>query len=139
MGTNETVVFFYGLFMDESLMASKGVRATEPTVGFVDGYGLRIGERATLLPEPEGRAYGVLMKVASEDIAVLYSDPSVADYVAEPVVVTLPDDTRVSALCYNLPAAKLVGTNPDYAAALLTLATKLGLPESYLGHIRSFV
>ena len=125
--------------MDESLLASKGVRAKEPTVGYVDGYGLRIGERATLVAEPKSRAYGVLMNVASEDIAVLYSEPSVADYVAEPVVVTLPGDRQVSAVCYNLPAAKLVGTNPEYAAALLALATKLGLPESYLGHIRTFV
>jgi hypothetical protein len=137
MSRDEITVFFYGLFMDESLLASKGVRATEPAVGYVDGYGLRIGERATLVPEPNGRAYGVVMKIPSEDAAALYAEPSVADYVAETVVVTLPGDVRVSAACYNLPAAKLVGTNPEYAAALLRLATRLGLPDSYLGHIRS--
>jgi hypothetical protein len=79
------------------------------------------------------------MKIASEDAAALYSEQSVADYVAEPVVVTLPGDIQVSAVCYNLPAAKLVGTNPEYAAALLALATKLGLPDSYLRHIRNAV
>ena len=139
MSTNEIMVFFYGLFMDESLLASKGVRPTEPSIGYVDGYGLRIGKRATLLPEANSRAYGVLMKIASEDAAALYSEQSVADYVAEPVVVTLPGDAQVAAVCYNLPAAKLVGTNPEYAAALLTLATKLGLPDSYLRHIRNAV
>jgi len=139
MSTNEIMVFFYGLFMDESLLASKGVRPTEPTIGYVDGYGLRIGKRATLLPEANSRSYGVLMKIASEDAAALYSEQSVADYVAEPVVVTLPGDIQVSAVCYNLPAAKLVGTNPEYAAALLALATKLGLPDSYLRHIRNAV
>lgn len=137
MSKNEPRVFFYGLFMDEALLASKGVHATEPMLAFVDGYSLRIGERATLVPEPNGRAYGVLMKIASNDAAALYSEPSVADYVAEPVVVTLLEGTRVPAVCYNLPAAKLVGTNPEYAAALLALATKLGLPESYLGGIRN--
>ncbi len=139
MSTNEITVFFYGLFMDESLLASKGAHATEPTIGYVDGYSLRIGERATLLPESNSRAYGVLMKIASEDAAALYSEQSVADYVAETVVVTLPRDIQVSAVCYNLPAAKLVGTNPEYAAALLALATKLGLPDSYLRHIRNAV
>jgi hypothetical protein len=54
--TNEIMVFFYGLFMDESLLASKGVRPTKLTVGYVDGYGLRIGKRATLLPEANSRA-----------------------------------------------------------------------------------
>ena len=139
MSTSRISVFFYGLFMDESLLASKGVHATEPTIGDVEGYALRIGERATLLPETGSRAYGVLMKVASEDAAALYSEPSVADYVAEPVVVKLPGGIQVSAMCYNLPAAKLRGTNPEYVAALLALATKLGLPDGYLRHIRDSI
>lgn len=139
MSTNELLVFFYGLFMDESLLASKGAIATEPTIGYVDGYSLRIGERATLLPEPDSRAYGVLMKVPSDDITALYSEQSVAEYVAEPVVVTLPGGILVPAVCYNLPTAQLVGKNPEYAAALLALATKLGLPDSYLRHIRKAV
>lgn len=125
--------------MDESLLASKGVCPTESTIGYVDGFGLRIGQRATLLPDANSRAYGVLMKISPEEIAELYSEPSVADYVAEPVVVKLAGNIQVSAVCYNLPAAKLRGTNPEYAAALLTLASKLGLPDSYLGHIRNAV
>ena len=136
MNTDQIMVFFYGLFMDKSLLASKGVRPTESTIGYVDGFGLHVGKRATLLPKANSRAYGVVMKINSEDAAALYSEPSVADYVAEPVVVKLPGNAQVSAACYNLPAAKLTGANPEYAAALLTLATKLGLPDSYLRHIR---
>ena len=135
MSTNEIMVFFYGLFMDQSLLASKGVHPTELAIGYLDGYGLCIGERATLLPEAHSRAYGVLMKIAAEDAAALYSERSVADYVAEPVVVILPGDVQVSAVCYNLPPAKLAGTNPEYAASLLALATKLGLPDTYLRQI----
>ena len=122
--------------MDEALLASKGVAPTESTVGYVDGFALHIGERATLLPEANGRAYGVLMTITSDDAAALYSEPSVADYVAEPVTVHLPGKDPVPAACYNLSAAKLSGTNPGYAAALLHLATKLGFPDSYLDHIR---
>ena len=77
------------------------------------------------------------MKVAAEDVAALYSEQSVADYVAETVIVTLPGDVEVSAVCYNLPVEKLVGTNPEYAAALLALANRLGLPDGYLRHIRN--
>ncbi len=79
------------------------------------------------------------MKIKPEDATALYSEQSVADYVAEPVVVKLPGNVQVSAVCYNVPAASLTGTNPEYAAALLALATKLGLPESYLRHIRKAV
>lgn len=139
MNTDEMQVFFYGLFMDESLLASKGVHPSASTMGYVEGYSLRIGERATLIPAPDSRAYGVLMKIASEDVAALYSEPGVADYVAESVVVALPGGHRVAAVCYNLPAARWVGANPDYAAALLALATRLGFPDSYLGHIRDAV
>jgi hypothetical protein len=139
MNTNEIAVFFYGLFMDKSLLDSKGIYPTDSTIGYVDGFGLHIGNRATLLPEANGRAYGVVMKIASEKVSALYAEKSVADYVAEPVVVNLPGDVQVSAVCYNLPAARLTGTNPEYAAALLTLATGLGLPDSYLGHIRKAV
>jgi hypothetical protein len=139
MNTNAIMVFFYGLFMDESLLASKGIRPTESAIGYVDGFRLHIGKRATLLPEANSRAYGVLMKITAEEVAALYSEQSVADYIAEPVVVELAGDTRVSAVCYNLPAARLAGTSPEYAAALLTLATRLGLPDSYLRHIRKAV
>lgn len=137
MNANQIMVFFYGLFMDESLLASRGIHPTESTVGYVDGFGLHIGKRATLLPEENHRAYGVLMKIGSEDVAALYSEESVADYVAEPVVVKLPGNAEAQAICYNLPAAQLEGANPEYAAALLTLATKLGMPDTYLGHIRN--
>ena len=135
MITDQILVFFYGLFMDEALLASKSVHPMETTIGYIDGFGLHIGKHATLLPEENSRTYGVLMKITSEDAAALYSEQSVADYVAEPVVVKLPGNAQASAVCYNLPAVSLTGTNPEYAAALLALATKLGLPDSYLEHI----
>jgi hypothetical protein len=40
MNTNETMVFFYGLFMDESLLGSKGVYPTKSTIGYVDIVGV---------------------------------------------------------------------------------------------------
>jgi len=130
-------VFFYGLFMDESLLASKGIRPKSARLGCVDGLRLRIGEHATLLHAEDSRSYGVLMEIPEDQANELYSDNSVRDYVPEPVVVHLPGEQPVSAVCYNLPAAKLTGTNRRYAADLLALATRLGMPESYLEHIRS--
>lgn len=129
-------IFLYGLFMDESLLASKDVHPTESAIGYVDGFRLHIGQRATLLPEPHSRAYGVLMQVSPDDVAALYSEPSVADYVPESVTVELEDGSRVEATCYNLPGDKLAGANKAYAESLLELATRLGFPDSYLGQIR---
>lgn len=137
MNSEEVSVFFYGLFMDESLLASKGIAPSRATIGYVDGYRLRIGRRATLVPDSTNRAYGVLMALRAEDVRSLYSEESVADYVSESVSVVLSNGTLESAVCYNLPERKLEGrTNLDYARSLLLLADKLELPEAYLQHIR---
>lgn len=129
-------VFFYGLFMDEGLLATKGVRPTDVSVGFVNGYGLRIGERATLERRPDGRAYGTMMEITPNEATELYAEDSVADYLPEPVTVELMDGTEVEATCYNLPSAKVTGTNKDYAETLLQVAGRLGLPDSYLDEIK---
>lgn len=136
MNTEPVAVFFYGLFMDESLLAAKGIRPSSATVGYVDGYGLRIGARATLVPDESNKAYGILMNMRAEDVRTLYSDDSVADYFAEAVSVVLPDGTVETAVCYNLPESKLQGTNAQYASSLLALAGRLGLPRDYLEQIR---
>lgn len=125
--------------MDEELLRSKGIRVNNAAPGFADGFQLRIGTRATLVPDPESRAYGVVMEANEEDVRRLYNDPSVADYVAEEVTVTLPEGNKVRAACYNLPESKLAGSNPQYAESLLSLATKLGFPEPYLKHISQYL
>ena len=129
-------VFFYGLFMDESLLVTKGIEPSEVKIGFVDGYGLRIGERATLVRRPDGCAYGTVMDIAPSDATELYAEASVADYLPEPVTVELMDGTQIEATCYNLPSDKVTGTNKEYAESLLDVATKLGFPDSYLDQIR---
>lgn len=139
MSSEEVAVFFYGLFMDESLLASKGITPSRAAVGYIDGYGLRIGTRATLVPDEAGRAYGVLMALRADDVDALYSDESVADYVAESVAVVLQDGTVESAVCYNLPKDELEGANAEYARSLLRLAGRLGLPDDYLRRIREQV
>jgi len=136
MSDDTIAVFFYGLFMDESLLVSRGIAPLLATLGYVDGYRLKIGERATLIPQRAARAHGVLMTIGRQDAAALYSDESVSDYVPEPVSVTLPDGSVKPAVCYNLPPDKLEGTNSAYAESLLRLATKLGFPDTYLDAIR---
>ena len=135
MISEEVSVFFYGLFMDESLLASQGVSPSKSTVGYVDGYGLRIGRRATLVKDDTQRAHGVLMTLRADDVSALYSDESVADYLPESVSVVVPDGSVESAICYILPMRKVEGANPGYAKALLKLAGRLGLPDGYLQQI----
>ncbi|MEE8287939.1 MAG: gamma-glutamylcyclotransferase family protein [Nitrosomonadaceae bacterium] len=129
-------VFFYGLFMDEDLLAKKGISPSKAEVGFVDGFALRIGERATLIRSADTRSYGVMMNISSDQANELYAESSVADYVPESVTVELLNGSKVEASCYNLPVDKVTGTNKVYAQALLEVANRLGLPERYLVEIR---
>lgn len=122
--------------MDEGLLQAKGIKPAEVSVGFVNGYELRIGERATLVRCADGRAYGTIMDIAPGEAEDLYAEDSVADYLPEPVTVELMDGTRVEATCYNLPGDKVAGANKDYAELLLDVAIRLGFPDSYLDQIR---
>jgi len=122
--------------MDEGLLATKGIQPSEIHLGFVDGYGLRIGRRASLVYDPDSRAYGAMMEIAPGEATALYTEDSVADYLPEPVTVELMDGTRVEAICYNLPGDKVAGTNREYAESLLEVATRLDFPDSYLDQIR---
>ena len=53
-------VFFYGLFMDEDLLLSKGVTPTNLRPALLTGYQLRIGNRATLVPAQSGQVFGLV-------------------------------------------------------------------------------
>ena len=132
------IVFFYGLFMDEDLLHAKGVRPVNLGMGRLQGYALTIGERASLMPDAEGAAYGILMEISSTEAAALYGEESVADYVPERVVVQNKAGQQQEAICYNLPQEKLTGGNSAYAAKLLSLAERLDFPAGYLAQIRKF-
>lgn len=129
-------VFFYGLFMDRAVLAEQGVTPRSAEIGFVEGFALRIGRRATLVRRPGRRAYGVLMTIATADAERLYAEASVADYRPETVAVTLTDDDRAEAVSYVLPRGPDAGTNPEYAARLHEVARRLGMPEDYCAEIQ---
>jgi hypothetical protein len=129
-------VFFYGLFMDPEALQEQGLRPSNPRRAYVDRVVLRLGKRATSVPDSEGRVHGVLMTLMHSDIDRLYSDASVAAYRPEPVLAQLEDGTAEVALCFNLPTAPDgATTNPEYAAALQGVARKMGLPEHYAARL----
>ncbi len=129
-------VFFYGLFMDEAVLTKKGISPASAEVGYVDGFTLRIGERATLVRSAGTRSYGVMMIISTEEVKELYAESSVADYVPESVTVELANGSKVEATCYTLPVEKVTGTNRVYAEALWEVASRLDLPKHYLAEIR---
>ena len=137
MSKRRITVFFYGLFMDADLLRSKEAQPTNIRPGSITGFALRIGARATLVPASGGRAHGVLMDLAHDEIDRLYSEPSVQMYRPEPVMAEEVDGSPVAALCYNLiEPPKPEERNEAYAARLRDLAVRLKLPSDYIATIR---
>ncbi len=130
-------VFFYGLFMDKELLRRKGFDPTNERVASVQGFALRIGRRATLVPSANHVAYGVVMSLSHEAIDALYSETSVRIYRPEAVLARFSDDALAPALCFNLPLPPGPNEhNPEYAAKLRALANQFGFPADYVASIQ---
>lgn len=135
-----STIFFYGLFMDEALLAEMGFRPTTLGRAVLPGFRIHVGDRATLVPSDGSRAYGVVMQLADDEVRSLYSDPSVSEY--EPVAVRvrfLGTDEVFEADCYNLPPRiAQAGANPAYAVQLSELVRGLGFDSDYADEIAEF-
>ena len=133
-----SAVFFYGLFMDAAVLEAKGVPSTHRRLAVVRGWGLRIGQRATLVRAPEETVHGVLMTLALADLDRLYAEASVRIYrpvavLAEPAAGAVAGEPAVvAALAYVLPEPPAPAErNPEYTTQLRALAERLGLPGEY--------
>ncbi len=136
-----TRVFFYGLYMDATLLESLGFRPRKVGAARLDDYQIEIGERATVVPARGKSSYGFLHDLPREDLSALYSRPEVRGYVPQPVVAALLADSSLHhASCYVLQSEDTgSNTNLEYAAKLATLVAQLGLPPEYAKEIEALV
>jgi hypothetical protein len=137
MANRRIPVFFYGLFMDAELLRSKGASPQNIRRAEAPGFALRIGKRATLWPDRNASAYGMLMEFTHEEIDKLYSEDSVRAYRPEAILVQLDDGSSVPALSFNLVESPHANEgNSEYAAKLRELARRLELPTDYVNAIQ---
>jgi len=132
-------IFFYGLFMDHDLLKAKGLNPAHARLASVAGYGLRIGARATLERSAHERAFGSIMDLDSEEVAALYGEKSVADYVPRKLVAIDMQGSSLEVISYILPMKKVSGSNDEYARSLALAARKIGLPDDYIDEIESWI
>lgn len=137
MSPRRVDVFFYGLFMDVEVLREKGVEPTGVRPARLPGFSLRIGRRATLVPDLDGTVHGVVMELTHDDVDELYAEQSVRSYRPEAVLVELVDGSRRPALCFNLVTPPADGdASAEYAAKLRDVAGRIGLPADYVRTIR---
>lgn len=128
--------FFYGLFMDESVLGKSQVTATNPRRAYVDDYALRIGRRATLVQACGARAYGMVFSLTHHELEKLYGAPGLEEYRPEAFLVHKLDGESLPALCYNLREGPRSGeANPEYAASLRNALRKLDFPPEYVSSV----
>jgi hypothetical protein len=131
-----TNIFFYGLFMDEALLREKGINPQNRRLASVENFRLVIGQRATLVPCAGRTVHGVLFSLTVEEVNALYSEASVSAYRPETVLAQLEDGSVIEATCFNLPTPPSADErNPQYASKLREVATRIGLPSSYVSSI----
>ena len=73
--------------MDVERLRRQAIEPSRSRRAYVDGFALRIGQRATLVPEPNARAYGMLTALGHDDVARLYAAPGLEHYRPEAVLV----------------------------------------------------
>ena len=134
---NSVRVFFYGLFMDEKLLRSRELHPHDLDNAWVEGWSLRIGQRATLVPDPHRRVYGRVMSLTMSELDRLYVDPTVREYRPVPVLARLERGDAIPALCYILPNPPDPSEhNAEYAGKLRAVARSIGLPNEYIESIQ---
>lgn len=136
MSARQVDVFFYGLYMDVEVLRQSGASPSNPRRAYVENFALRIGQRATLVPQVGARVYGMLISLARADIDRLYSAPGLDRYRPEAVLVHPQEGRAVPALCYNLQdAPESHERNPEYALRLQGVLGKLGFSIAYIDSV----
>lgn len=129
-------VFFYGLFMDDALLREKGINPVNRRTAAVENFSLVIGDRATLVPDPKQKVYGVVYGLTHAEVDALYAEASLGFYRPEALTAHLADGSIIPALCYNLPVPpSTLERNPQYISKLREVAARIGLPASYVSSI----
>jgi hypothetical protein len=124
--------------MDPDVLRSQGIDAGEGRKARVDGQALRLGERATLVPQEGARAYGMTYALEAAQLQALYSTAGLEAYV--PIVVQVrfegDDGEGAAAECWVLATPPEAATpDPDYEKRLREVLGRLGFPAEYVATV----
>ena len=122
-------VFFYGLYMNEEILKSKGVIPRNKRVGHAKGYKLRIGKMATLLREETSTVHGLIYSLTHKEINTLYAGSGLTEYVSESLLINTDNNQMIATLCCNLMNPPHENEkNDEYYQKLLLCMKKYNLP-----------
>lgn len=132
--------FFYGSFMNPEVLAKADVRPTEPQIGRLDGWDIKIASRATLMPSEGRSVFGVLAKLTHADLDKLYTKDwfGFGTYLPEAVLVIDVAGRSLPAVTYIAWEMEAGTPSGEYIQKVLTVAQQFKFPDWYINRIKSF-
>ncbi len=135
-------VFFFGAYINFSVLREIDLIPEEFRVATLSGYRLNIEPTATLSREPGSTVWGIIATATHEELRRLYVDHAKiflgGDYFPRAVNVTDTNDNIIPALCYICADMKPVPAKAEYIEQIARPAEEYGFPKEYVKMIRSF-
>jgi hypothetical protein len=141
--TNEPKVwtFFYGSYMNLSVLREVGLVPSHWEVARLDGFEIRIQPRANLLRSDQHCVYGIVATGTHAELGKLYAhahDVLGETYLPEAVLVQTLAGLWRPALCYICPEMMPRPADKDYVERIIQPARELGFPDWYIARLESF-
>jgi hypothetical protein len=134
------LVFFYGSYMNRSVLAEVGFAPSTWEAASLPGFDIRIAPRANLFRAPGQVVFGVLATATHAELERLYTHAqTVLGEVYRPeAVLVRTEGAWQPALCYISSDMVERPAESAYVERILRPARELGFPSWYLAHLESF-
>jgi hypothetical protein len=133
-------IFFYGTFMDASVLKEQGINSPRVIPARLSGYQIYIRPRVNLVPADRSFVYGSLAQLTHDEITELYAGLKQRfnlKYFPEAVLAETLDGNFRPALCYVAPRMDESPPDPEYIHQMGAAARAAALPEWYAVYLES--
>jgi AIG2-like family len=132
-------VFFYGSFINRSVLAEAGFAPERVEVARLWGFDIVVDTLATLVRSDRHSVYGILCEATHADLRRLYGQDWLGGaYLPEAVLVETAGGWLVPALCYIAPTRPPDPPDDDYVSRITGPAREYGFPAWYVERLEGF-
>lgn len=141
MSEAKVAAFFYGSFINTSVLAEVDLIPDGVTVAVLNGFDIRIQPLANLIRSDAHRVYGIVVEATHEELDRLYGyveHKLGGVYLPEAVLVETLDKTWAPVLTYISHTMESQPPANRYVDRIVDPARALGFPQWYIDRLESF-
>jgi hypothetical protein len=134
-------VFFYGSYMNRSVLGEVEIVPEEIDVARLAGWDIVIRPRANLVRAETSSVHGILVRATHEELTRLYAharEQLGEVYLPEAVLCETRRGTWRPALCYVCPEMEPRPPEAAYVERIVDAACEHGLPAGYVTRLEAF-